>query len=60
MVDDYKLEAWMKEPRKTKICYKCIHHVPETPELRGECLEEEDIESEDFCESFVNEKDTGV
>ena len=39
-------------PRKDKICNFCRNYVPETKELEGECEVDEDINSEEYCESY--------
>jgi len=38
--------------RKLVICPHCKHYQPETREVEGECLEDEDINSEEFCTSY--------
>ena len=40
------------EMRKLVICPHCKHYQPETREVEGECLEDEDINSEEFCTSY--------
>lgn len=46
----------MGEPRKYKICEYCVNYMKETLEVEGECLIEEDIESEAYCPMFERKK----
>ena len=42
----------MSGARKEKICLMCLYYIPETENMEGECASDEDIETEDFCESY--------
>jgi hypothetical protein len=45
--------------RREKICPLCKFYVVETEELEGECLEGEDVKSEEFCHNFEKEEKDG-
>lgn len=38
--------------RKDKICRNCINYIPETKELEPDCLLDEDVSSNEYCELF--------
>lgn len=46
----------MAEERKYKICEYCVHYMKETLEVEGECLVDQDIESEKYCDYFERRK----
>lgn len=38
--------------RKHQICIHCRNYVPETDNMEGECNVDEDIDNEEYCESY--------
>lgn len=41
-----------EKPRKEKICRRCKFFMQETEDMEAECMQDEDINSADFCEEF--------
>ena len=39
--------------REEKICTCCANYVEQTQCLEGECLEGNDLKSEEFCDEFT-------